>query len=74
MSRVVVLNIAENECNIGQFPKQIFINIVVWETVSCSQEVVYECKLNKNLSKWAFTCSYSTIETLEQDAKHVQSY
>ena len=74
MSHIIVLNIAENECNIGQFLKQIFINIVVWQTFFCSQQVVYKWKLNKDFSQWAFTCSNSTIETLEQGAKHVQSY
>ena len=74
MSHIIVLSNAENECNIGQFPKQIFINIVIWETFSCSQQLVFKWKLNKDFSQWAFIYSKSTIETLEQDEKHVQSY
>ena len=74
MSHIIVLNNTENECNIGQFPKEVFINIVVWETFSCSQQVVYKWKLNIYFSQWAFTCSNSTIETLEQGVKYVQSY
>ena len=74
MSHMIVLNNTENECNIGQFPKQISINIVVWEAFSCSQQVVYKWKLNKDFSQWAFTCSKSIIGTLEQGANHVQSY
>ena len=74
MIHILVLNNAENECNIGQFPKQNFINIVVWEMFSCSQQVVYKWKLNKDFSQWALTCSKPTIETLEQGAKHVESY
>ena len=74
MIHILVLNNAENECDIGQFPKQNFINIVVWETFSCSQQEVYKWKLNRDFSQWALTCSKSTIETLEQGAKHVESY
>ena len=74
MSHINVLNNAENEYNIRQFPKKIFINDAVWETFSCSQQVVYKWKLNKYFSQWEFTCSNSTKETLERDAKHVNKY
>ena len=74
MSHIIVLNNAESECNIGQFPKQIFISIVVWEAFSCSQQVVYKWKLNQDFSQWGFTCSKPTIETLKQGAKDDQSY
>ena len=74
MSHVIVLNNAESECNRGQCPKQIFINIVVSEMFSCSQQVVYKWKPNKDFYQWELTCSNSTIKTLEQGAKNVQSY
>ena len=74
MIHIIVLNNAANECNLGQFLKQIFINIIVWETFSCSQQVVYKWKLNKDFSQQAFICSNSTIEALEQGVKHVQSH
>ena len=74
MSHIIVQHNTENECNIGHFPKQIFVNIVVWETFSCSQQVICKWNINKDFSQWTFICSKSTIEILEQGAKQVQSY